>query len=837
MDVQAELANAVQRRFKKVYGGEPQNGTKSKNGTKQTPKKKGPVVSQADKAARSASKNAAAAALAAKMGGPRPPPPAKAAPGAASGGGSSLSENEEETVRKYRKMMKMGMPEGAVGHRMARDGVSERIVKAVMSGGGDPPRGSSKPSSSGGRSDRAASVLSPEEEAIAEQYRKMMKIKMPEGAIRHKMVSDGVSQKIQESVFAGDSPKAAPPERTAASTGSAARASSLSPEEEAIAEQYRKMIKIKMPEGAIRHKMVSDGVSQKIQDSVLSGEAPAAPRPAPVSKSRGNSASGGKVSSLTREEEAVATPYRKMMKMKMPEGAVRHKMNRDGVAAPIQESVIREETPAEYPSSAVTSSMPVRPPANPMAAMIASSGGIGALKKAPTTTPPARAAPVPSNPLAAAIAASGGMGALKKTTVAENQPPPKPKSGNSLLDELAGKGFQSRLKKAPTRPREQSPPKPKSGNSLLDELAGKGFQSRLKKTPTRPKEPLSPTSTHSEPIGKHSLRSHRTTSEERPQSASMAGSKASSSNPFSGSSLFGKKQFPKGNQRQAKSTANILSGGSTSTHSFRNVQSIKSKAPPGSTPQQQPKSTVTILPKGSTSTHSSRNVQSGKSKATQGYMPQQQRQPSNTIVSSGSSNNQSRSNRSSRSVLSGQSSKRNTNTISSGSTSTHSSSNIQSGKPKPPPQQAKIVSAGGASNRSSRTATYTKKKPPPGYRQPQPKPPPPAAAKQKSHRHPKGTTKGPPPNRAGDTQKRKAVKRDSGATIATQTSHTRVTLAKHYSTRKTSARAIGNSNKTEATQPKQPRSKQKVKNSAKKKKVPASKKDDGVDHHCQCIVM
>eukprot|EP00537_Pseudo-nitzschia_pungens_P018898 CAMPEP_0172412284 /NCGR_PEP_ID=MMETSP1061-20121228/77828_1 /TAXON_ID=37318 /ORGANISM="Pseudo-nitzschia pungens, Strain cf. pungens" /LENGTH=707 /DNA_ID=CAMNT_0013148513 /DNA_START=8 /DNA_END=2131 /DNA_ORIENTATION=- len=263
--------------------------------------------------------------------------------------------------------------------------------------------------------------------------------------------------------------------------------------------------------------MTSDGVSAKIQESVLGGEAPATSSSSKPSKPAGN------LSSLSREDEKVATQYRKMMKMGLPEGAMRHRMNKDGVAVHIQDSVIREEIPAENPSDvrdASTSGAPPRPPANPMAAAIASSGGIGALKKKPVEEQvPVSAMPsnplaaaisssggigalkktsvekidpvpaMPSNPLAAAIAASGGKGALKKTTVKSKDPVPVT-SSNPLAAAIAASGGQSGLRK--TQPTEKEKQKPKStGNLMLDELSSRGFQSGLKKSPLIPEKPKS----------------------------------------------------------------------------------------------------------------------------------------------------------------------------------------------------------------------------------------------------------------------------------------------------------------------------------------------------------
>eukprot|EP00536_Pseudo-nitzschia_multiseries_P000695 jgi/Psemu1/142950/gw1.8.129.1 len=576
MDVRAELASAMKKRHAKLSGGDPSPKPTTQN-TKPSMRGK-PAVSKAEQASRSAAKNAAAAALAAKMSGrpaARSPAPAGGdgpyktsvvafslspeeekiavqyrkmvkleipeetvrllmtshgvsgkiqeavlsgeSPAAVSATTStrsygsttrtsSLSPEEEKIATQYRKMIKLKMPEGAVRHKMTSHGVSAKVQEAVLSRE-SPAAVSATTSTRSYESTTRTSSLSPEEEKIATQYRKMIKLKMPEGAVRHKMTADGVSAKIQEAVLSGESPAVSAPAPTR-SNGGTTRISSLSPEEEKIAAQYRKMIKLKMPEGAVRHKMTADGVSAKIQESVLGGETPA-----PPSSSSRPSKPAGNVSSLSREDEMVATPYRKMMKMKMPEGAVRHKMARDGVATHIQDSVIREEIPAE----ASASSVPPLPRANPMAAAIASSGGIGALKKAPVEKQ-APAPAMPSNPLAAAIASSGGIGALKKAPVEKQAPAPAMPS-NPLAAAIASSGGIGALKKAPVEKQAPAPAMPSNplaaaiassagigglkktsvekkdpdeqkpasaGNRMLDELSSQGFQSGLKNTPLKP---------------------------------------------------------------------------------------------------------------------------------------------------------------------------------------------------------------------------------------------------------------------------------------------------------------------------------------------------------------
>ena len=520
MDVQAELANAIKQRFQAVNGVEaPRQSGRSSRRRSPEP------MPKADKAAKNEAKKAAAAAIMARMGGGKPASPPRAekkrrslkmpfskpkisANVANSTAKGPLSKQEEETAQKYRKMMKMGLPEGAVVHKMSQDGVSQRIVDAVLSGeNASPPPPVSRPAKSSSSSSRAA--LSPAEEKIAAQYRRMLKIKMPEGAVLHKMIADGVSAHIRDSVMARDEPaRQALPARGAGNQTKqlGGTTSSLSPQEEKIAAQYRRMLKIKMPEGAVKHKMVVDGVSQKIQDSVMGGEVPTSPSSSsPLSSSRGGTT--GPVSSLSREDELVAAPYRKMIKMKMPEGAVRHKMSVDRIPERIQKSVLNGEIPNEISHAAPP---PGRRPANPMAsainmsggieslkkgssssrghpmaAAISSSGGIGSLKKASTQDAPARP---PSNPMAAAIASSGGLKSLKKTSVKEKKAPAAP--SNPIAAAIAASKGKNSLKK--TTPNNLQPRKPKSGNSVLDELSSKGFKSGLRKTTPKTSPSTSP---------------------------------------------------------------------------------------------------------------------------------------------------------------------------------------------------------------------------------------------------------------------------------------------------------------------------------------------------------
>jgi transcriptional antiterminator Rof (Rho-off) len=237
----------------------------------------------------------------------------------------TLSEEDEQIAERYRKMLKMGMPEGAVVQKMAGDSIPQNIQSNVLAGSGNVPLVASSGPVHPATPDAKISSLSADDEKTASQYRRMLRMGMPEGAVLQKMAIDGVAQNIQDSVIAGQVPASKDKEQNEDNI------SSLSEAEEGIATQYRKMLKMGMPDGAVRQKMSVDEIAQNIQDSVLARELPV---PKSVAQLPRN------LCSLSDDEEQIAAQYRKMLKMGMPEGAVIQKMSVDGVAKNIQDSVI-----------------------------------------------------------------------------------------------------------------------------------------------------------------------------------------------------------------------------------------------------------------------------------------------------------------------------------------------------------------------------------------------------------------------------------------------------------------------------------------------------------------
>eukprot|EP00522_Entomoneis_paludosa_P003427 CAMPEP_0172474322 /NCGR_PEP_ID=MMETSP1065-20121228/69300_1 /TAXON_ID=265537 /ORGANISM="Amphiprora paludosa, Strain CCMP125" /LENGTH=2018 /DNA_ID=CAMNT_0013232501 /DNA_START=332 /DNA_END=6388 /DNA_ORIENTATION=+ len=246
--------------------------------------------------------------------------------GAGAGTGIRLSQDEEAVAGRFRKMLKMGLPEDAVRQKMTVEGVDQKVISAVV-GGGPEVAAAPAPASS-------AISLTPEEDGIAARFKKMLNMGLPDDAVKHKMVAEGVDQKIISAVVGGPAPAPAAP-----------AGASLSAEEEATAGRFRKMQKMGLPDDVVKHKMVSEGVDEKIIAAVLGGEVPAAAPSAPTA---------APAISLSADEEAVAGRFRKMLKMGLPDDAVKHKMVAEGVDEKIIKSVLSggEPTPAAAPSPA-----------------------------------------------------------------------------------------------------------------------------------------------------------------------------------------------------------------------------------------------------------------------------------------------------------------------------------------------------------------------------------------------------------------------------------------------------------------------------------------------------
>ncbi|KAL7579868.1 hypothetical protein ACA910_004879 [Epithemia clementina (nom. ined.)] len=268
---------------------------------------------------------------------------------------SKLSVEDEKTAETYRKMLTMGLPDDAVKHKMSQDGVGPLIIQSVLNREVPAPANSGTASNGAGSS---ALGLSEDEEAAAGKFRKMLKMGLPEDAVRQKMVAEGLDPKVIAFVVGGDVPLPAPQPRATNDT-----AEQLSEEEEATASRFRKMLKMGLPGDAIKHKMVVEGVDAKVINAVFFADAQdSGGSSAPSSSGFKANAQAGPASPLNDEEEITAGRFRKMMNMGLPADAVKHKMAAEGVNEKIMEAVLNPPADSAKSQSVGPPTQPAAPP-------------------------------------------------------------------------------------------------------------------------------------------------------------------------------------------------------------------------------------------------------------------------------------------------------------------------------------------------------------------------------------------------------------------------------------------------------------------------------------------
>jgi hypothetical protein len=255
---------------------------------------------------------------------------------------SSLSSAEEEIANKYRRMLKVNIPLDAVKHKMTSDSVGKSIVELVVSEAVDGPPtfvGADQLPSSPLSTMSFSVAMSTNEMEVVESYKRMLRLKIPQDAVRHKMEKDNVDPKIMALIL-GD-------ENTAPSNSDSTSQSVLSVEKEKIAATYRKMLKMCIPSEAVRHKMARDEVDATIVLAVLGQE-----KVSDHGKLRAvaesdsfsvtSKASKGKPS-LTDGEESVASQYRKLLKLQIPKDQVLQRMKKEGIEETIIVAVVGDK--------------------------------------------------------------------------------------------------------------------------------------------------------------------------------------------------------------------------------------------------------------------------------------------------------------------------------------------------------------------------------------------------------------------------------------------------------------------------------------------------------------
>jgi len=175
---------------------------------------------------------------------------------------SSLSEEDSAKICKYRKMLQMKVPPPAVRHKMALDGIEDRLIRLTLD--------ELVPASDLNISEKKRNTLTPSEEVSLEKYRKMIKMLVPPSAVRHKMTMDGIEEHLIR-IVCSDGDK----QPSSSFTKNKTISTEFSEEDEKKVASYRKMKKI-LPPDALRHKMKVDGIDENLV-CIFFGEKPLPP--------------------------------------------------------------------------------------------------------------------------------------------------------------------------------------------------------------------------------------------------------------------------------------------------------------------------------------------------------------------------------------------------------------------------------------------------------------------------------------------------------------------------------------------------------------------------------
>ncbi|GMF42521.1 unnamed protein product [Phytophthora fragariaefolia] len=208
---------------------------------------------------------------------------------------SEVLLKDHEVYAKYFKMIQMGLPEGAVRQKMKVDGVDERALDL----GGDAPF-SKLPKPVVKEVIDSKNDMKLKDDPKFAKYFKMLQMGLPEGAIRQKMKADGVDERALD--LGGDamvSQLVQSPDKN------------VKLQDDPTYSKYFKMLKMGLPEGAVRQKMKTEGVDERALD--LGGDALVSELNTPAN-------------AIKLQDDPVYSKYFKMLKMGLPEGAVRHKM-------------------------------------------------------------------------------------------------------------------------------------------------------------------------------------------------------------------------------------------------------------------------------------------------------------------------------------------------------------------------------------------------------------------------------------------------------------------------------------------------------------------------------
>jgi hypothetical protein len=188
----------------------------------------------------------------------------------------SITADVNRSHPKYKKfamMLKMGLPEGAVRQKMAAEGLTELEVEAFFAAPAAPvpvPPATTPPTTTpptttppesvvGGEAGGEGGKVKTLEEVRADpkfvKFAKMLKMHLPEGAVRQKMAAEGLTEKDVAAFWGEDF----------GLTKAAVQVLRTDPK----FKKFIMMQKMHLPDGAVRQKMMAEGLTEGVQCSAM----------------------------------------------------------------------------------------------------------------------------------------------------------------------------------------------------------------------------------------------------------------------------------------------------------------------------------------------------------------------------------------------------------------------------------------------------------------------------------------------------------------------------------------------------------------------------------------
>ncbi|KAG5177850.1 hypothetical protein JKP88DRAFT_331372, partial [Tribonema minus] len=232
---------------------------------------------------------------------------------------------------KFFKMLKAGVPRGAVELKMNAEGL-------------DPAGLDAPPAAAAAAAAPAAALVAAQDDPRFEQYFKMLKAGVPRGAVENKMSADGVDASVLDRP-AEPAPGAAAAAAPAAAAQAAAAAAPSARDDPRYAKFFM-MLKAGVPRAAVEQKMSGEGMDMSVLDE------PAALAPGAATAAAAAAATAAAAPQLpTAQDDPRYVQFFKMLKTGVPRGAVENKMRAEGFDASVLDKP-NEPAPGAVPVAA-----------------------------------------------------------------------------------------------------------------------------------------------------------------------------------------------------------------------------------------------------------------------------------------------------------------------------------------------------------------------------------------------------------------------------------------------------------------------------------------------------